>query len=256
MSEDIRAEAARYYDVNPTIPDDLPFYQARLPSSDAAVLELGCGTGRVLLPLAAVCGFIHGIDRSQAMLARCLQKLQTAAIPPTKARVELGDITQFALGQRFDLIIAPYRVFQLLESDAQVDGLFRCVRAHLAPGGTCILNVFHPQDGFAGVQQAWESMTERWQWEVIVDGVRLRCEEHWLRLDPDRHILYVELVYCREVGGAWVEDAVLQIPRRCYAPDEFEQVILEHSFRIVQRWGGYAGERYGEGPELVIQFNA
>ena len=84
MSDDIRAEAAKYYDVNPTIPDDIAFYQARLPLSDASVLELGCGTGRVLLPLAAVCGFIHGMDRSQAMLARCLQKLQAAAIPPTK----------------------------------------------------------------------------------------------------------------------------------------------------------------------------
>ena len=152
MREDIRAEAAKYYDVNPTIPDDIAFYQARLPSSGAAVLELGCGTGRVLLSLAAVCGFIHGIDRSQAMLARCLQKMQAAAIPPTKARVELGDITDFALGRAFDLIIAPYRVFQLLETEAQVDGLFQCVRAHLAPGGTCILNVFHPQGGFEGVQ--------------------------------------------------------------------------------------------------------
>ena len=67
MSDDIRAEAVKYYDVNPTIPDDIAFYQARLPSSDASVLELGCGTGRVLLPLAAVCGFIHGMDRSQAI---------------------------------------------------------------------------------------------------------------------------------------------------------------------------------------------
>lgn len=80
---------------------------------------------------------------------------------------------------------------------------------------------------------------------MTVDGVRLRCEEHWLRLDPDRHILYVELVYRRDVGGAWVEDAVLQIPRRYYAPDEFEQVIRAHGFRIIQRWGGYAGERLG-----------
>src|SRR5215813_4045127 len=100
--------------------------------------------------------------------------------------------------------VSPYRVFQLLETDAQVDGLFRCVRAHLAPGGTCILNVFHPQGGFAGVQQAWERATERSRWEVTIDGVRLRCEERWLRLDPDRHILYVELVYWRYVGGAWV----------------------------------------------------
>jgi SAM-dependent methyltransferase len=81
MSEDIRAEAAQYYDVNPTIPDDLTFYQARLPSSDAAVLELGCGTGRVLISLAAMCGFIQGIDRSQAMLACCLT-------PPSTARAE------------------------------------------------------------------------------------------------------------------------------------------------------------------------
>jgi ABC-type transport system substrate-binding protein len=70
MSEDIRAEAAKYYDVSPTIPDDLAFYRARLPVADAAVLELGCGTGRVLLPLAARCGFIQGLDRSQAMLKR------------------------------------------------------------------------------------------------------------------------------------------------------------------------------------------
>ena len=84
MREDIRAEAARYYDVNPTIPDDSTFYQARLPSSDAAVLELGCGTGHVLLPLAGACGFIHGIDRSQAMLARCLQSCRRPRYPRPK----------------------------------------------------------------------------------------------------------------------------------------------------------------------------
>ena len=88
MQNDIRAEAAQYYDTNPAIPDDIAFYQARLSWSDASVLELGCGTGRVLLPRAASCGFIHGIDRSHAMLARCRQKLQAAAIPPSKARVE------------------------------------------------------------------------------------------------------------------------------------------------------------------------
>jgi len=114
--------------------------------------------------------------------------------------------------------------------------------------------VFHPQGGFEGVQQEWSTATEVCRWEVTVDGVRLRCNERLLSLDPERHILYPELVYRRYVGGMWSDDAVLQIPRRCYAPDTFEQVILAHGFRIVQRWGGYAGEPYGEGPELVVQF--
>jgi SAM-dependent methyltransferase len=256
MQDDIRAEAAQYYDANPTIPNDLAFYTARLLSADASVLELGCGTGRVLLPLAGSCGFIHGIDRSPAMLERCLQKLQAAGLPPTKARAELGNITHFTLGRTFDLIIAPYRVFQLLEMESQVEGLFRCVRAHLAPGGTGILNVFHPLGGFERERQAWETAAEVYRWETTVNGVRLRCDERLARFDPERRILYPELIYRRLVGDAWIEDAVLKIPRRCYAPDEFERVIRAHGFHIVQRWGGYTGERYGEGPELVVQFRA
>jgi hypothetical protein len=190
------------------------------------------------------------------MLACCLQKLHAAGIPPTKARAELGDITHFTLGRIFDLIIAPYRVFQLLETESQVAGLFRCVRAHLAPGGTGILNVFRPDGGFERERQTWGTATEVCRWEVTVNGVRLRCDERRTRLAPERRILYPKLIYRRLVGDTWIEDAVLQIPRRCYAPDEFERVIRAYGFHIVQRWGGYTGERYGEGPELVVQFRA
>ena len=58
-------------------------------------------------------------------------------------------------------------------------------------------------------EQAWERVPEICRWEVTVDRVRLRCDERWLRLDPERHILYPELVYRRYVDDAWVEDAVL-----------------------------------------------
>ena len=71
MSEDMRAEAAQYSEVNPTIPAERAFYQARLPSADATVLALGCGTGRVRLPLVAVCGFIQGLDRLWSAILSC-----------------------------------------------------------------------------------------------------------------------------------------------------------------------------------------
>ena len=56
MRLDIRSEAAIYYDLSPEHPEDISFYQDRIPSPDATILELGCGTGRVLVALTSSCG--------------------------------------------------------------------------------------------------------------------------------------------------------------------------------------------------------
>ena len=50
------------------------------------------------------------------------------------------------------------------------------------------------------------------------------------------------------------EATVLKLVMRYYYPEQFEEIVLKHGFRIVNRRGGYKGERYGEGPELVLQF--
>ncbi len=73
-------------------------------------------------------------------------------------------------------------------------------------------------------------------------------------MDPGKLVLYPELIYRRYEGEVLQGEAVLKIAMRCYYPEELEQIILGHGFRIVDRWGGYAGEPYGKGPELVVQF--
>lgn len=254
MAGDIRTQVASYYDLSPSNPHDLPFYERQIPSPEARVLELGCGTGRVLLPLVDVCGFIQGVDRSEAMLSLCRRKLAAATVPLTKARVRRGDISDLDLGQRFDLIIAPFRVLQNLETDAQVDGLFETVHKHLAPGGTCILNVFQPNRDPDGLRREWCSAVERVAWEVPVEGGRVTCHDKRVRMDPDKLVLYPELIYRRYEGDVLVDTAVLRIAMRCYYPAEFERLVVDHGFRITGRWGGYAGEPYGGGPELVLQF--
>ncbi|MDJ0839802.1 MAG: class I SAM-dependent methyltransferase [Acidobacteriota bacterium] len=75
---DIRMDAARYYDLNPLCPEDFAFYRKRLPSPRSSVLELGCGTGRILLPMALECAFIQGVDISEAMISICRDKLDNA----------------------------------------------------------------------------------------------------------------------------------------------------------------------------------
>jgi hypothetical protein len=158
------------------------------------------------------------------------------------------------MGRRFDLIIAPYRALQNLEDDSQLEGLFRSVREHLAPGGTCVLNVFHPSGDPETLKRDWRGGHEEFCWECPLGTDRLVHSIRKARIDPERLILYPQLIYRRYTGDSLQEETVLEIAMRCYYPEEFDRLIREHGFEITNRWGGYAGESYGVGPELVVQF--
>ena len=255
MPLDLRAEAARYYDLNPNALNDVPFYIDRLPNPDARVLELGCGTGRVSLPLAHKCGFLHGLDLSEAMLELCQEKIAQAGLSADRIVVEYADITDFDLGSQFDLIIAPFRVIQNLETDDQLEGLFRCIRKHLTPQSRCILNVFHPFRPRDELLRTWATNEEKLAWEVERDGERMTCHDVRRRLIEDPLVLNPELIYRRWRGDKMLEEVVLPIPMRCFYPEEFLDLIRSAGFTVTDTWGGYAGELYGQGNELVVEFS-
>jgi SAM-dependent methyltransferase len=275
MPPDPRLTTARYYDQQDLsyINQDVAFYRARLPGREARVLELGCGTGRVLAPLAADCAHIHGVDLSEAMLAVCQEKVAVAGLPAGRVRLTQADITRLDLGERFDLITAPFRVFQNLESDAQVDGFFETVRRHLAPGlprpaqgsglsdpqrgGRALLNAFNPRAGPDEMRARWLARArEVLGWEKPYGAGRLAHFERIAGVHPERLIVYPVLIYRYFEGESLVDEAVLEIAMRAYYPDEFTRLIEAHGFRVLERWGGYAGEAYGQGPELVVEFAA
>ncbi len=256
---DIREAAAQYYDFQDIGVNDIPFYRARIPSAQARILELGCGTGRVLLPLAQECGFIYGIDASQAMLALCREKLNRAGLPPDRAQICQGDISDFDLGARFDLIIAPFRVLQNLETDRQVSGLMDGIARHLASGGRAILNTFLPNRSPEEMQRTWCNPDERVDGETVFpNGDRLVQLDRRPRLQPHPLVVYPELIYRRYAAGTdtLLDEAILKIAMRCWYPAELETLVRDSGFRTTNRWGGYGGESWGEGPELVIEFAA
>ncbi len=254
MRTDVRGNAARYYDLSPEHPDDIPLYEQKIPSLEARILELGCGTGRVLVPLAEKSSYILGVDISEAMLSVCRQKLAEKGIPTTRAEVQQGDITDLELGKRFDLILAPFRVFQTLETDREVSGFFKTIRNHLTKEGTAILNVFRPKLDRDRIRNEWVTGVEQLRWEVPFEGGRVTLHDRRSRMDRERLVLYPELIYRRYRDDELVDEAVLKIVMRCYYPEQLLNLIATHGFRVVNKCGGYAGERYGEGPELIVEF--
>lgn len=145
MSTDESYEfSARYYDgayrAKTTLGPDAAFYQALAVESGGPVLELGCGTGRVLLPIAARGIVCAGVDASPAMLGQFRRKPGAAAVTLVHARMESFDLA----GQRFPLIFSAFRAFQHLDTVEQQLACLARVRAHLAPGGALAFDVFHP----------------------------------------------------------------------------------------------------------------
>jgi ubiquinone/menaquinone biosynthesis C-methylase UbiE len=120
-SYDQHSFIAEYYDYLPPVAGrrDLEFYRAYAQSAGGPILELGSGTGRILLPLAEAGHRVTGLDLSEQMLARCRVKMG-AQPSEVQHRVRLvhGDMTRIELGETFRLVIIPFRPFQhLLEAE-------------------------------------------------------------------------------------------------------------------------------------------
>jgi SAM-dependent methyltransferase len=139
------AALARYYDVlHQSVTDDVPLLLRLAAGSSGPILELGCGTGRLLRPLAEAGFEVWGLDGSPEMLSTA--RASIGRLPAaSRARVTLveGDMTDFALAPRFGLILVAYNTLMHLPPPAMARAL-RIARQHLAPGGRLYLDVESP----------------------------------------------------------------------------------------------------------------
>lgn len=145
MSEYDRTDAGLYDSYSTGLDGDEAFYVEEAKKADGPVLEIACGTGRIMIPIAESGVSIVGLDRAPAMLEVARRKI--AALPDeTRRRMQIveGDMQTFSLERRFPLAIIPYRAFlHLMTADDQRRALTR-IREHLTDGGRLVFNVFDP----------------------------------------------------------------------------------------------------------------
>lgn len=127
------------------IPGDVEFYADRLQEMDGPVLELGTGTGRVLVPVAETGVETWGIEPDAALLARARDRVQQAqAGVRERIRLLRGRMEELAVDERFAAVFLSYRTFQhLLTSVDQAETLSR-IHAHLKPDGMLLMDMHDP----------------------------------------------------------------------------------------------------------------
>jgi len=125
---------------------DLPFYLELARQSIGPILEIACGTGRVLLPIARKEIDIHGVDNSQPML-KILRDRLAAEPHEVRQRVTLheGDMRDFRLNAQYPLVIIPFRPMQhMLTVQDQLSALATAA-SHLSDTGILAFDVFYPK---------------------------------------------------------------------------------------------------------------
>lgn len=159
---------------------DLSFYVDLARQSGGPVLEVGCGTGRVLLAIAREGIEIEGVDNSSAMLA-VLKKHLAAEPASLRDRVKLheGDMRSFRLPAQFPLVIIPFRPMQHMYTPQDQLAALKTAVAHLSDGARLAFDVFYPKFEVIPTGIGKEILELEWR----LDGSPPKSVRRYLRKD-------------------------------------------------------------------------
>ncbi|HEY6030976.1 MAG TPA: class I SAM-dependent methyltransferase [Gaiellaceae bacterium] len=191
-------------------------------AGDGAALELGIGTGRIALPLAARGVRVHGIDLSEAMVARLRAKPGGEAIGVT-----IGDFAMTRVEGAFSLAYLVFNTIMNLTTQDEQVACFENVAAHLEPGGCFVIEV-----GVPGLQRLPPGETFQ---AFAVSATRLGFDEY--------DVVSQGLVshHYRVVDGRLEVNAV---PFRYVWPSELDLMARLAGMRLRGRWSGWQREPF------------
>lgn len=224
---------------------DVGFFVEAALAAGSPVLEVGCGTGRVLIPTARAGVEAVGLDLSSHMLAVCRERLAAEPEPVrSRARLVQADMRRFELGQKFTLATIPFRPFQhLLTVDDQLSCL-ASIRAHLVDGGLLILDLFNPSlDMLASPADGKEGGDE--PEFTTPDGRRVVRKHRAVATDRFSQVNDYELIYYVSHPDGRQERLVQAFPLRYLFRFEAEHLLARAGFEVEHLYADFDKQPYG-----------
>ena len=147
--------------------EDVGFYLDEARRSGGPVVELGVGTGRIAVPIAADGMQVIGVDSSRGMLDVCARR---AALAGVNLDLRVGDLREPPVHERVPLVICPFRSLLHMQTDDDRRRVLAAVQGLLRPGGRFVFDVFTPgADDIAHTHERWlerePGIFERARWD-------------------------------------------------------------------------------------------
>ena len=229
---------------------DVPFWQSVAKQNRGAVLELGCGTGRISLPMARAGVEVVGIDRSQPMLDRAAKRLvaqrrRDGSRKKTRLRLLRGDIRHLPFAPAtFKTVLAPYGILQSLIRDKDLNATLASVASVLKPGGLFGVDLVPDVPN-------WREYTNRVQMTgKAAGGSHLTLVES-VRQDREKRLTIFEQTYV-ERRGREKREHTFELTFRTLPVPLFTRRLERHGFRVEAVLGDYRGGPWDERADVWI----
>jgi SAM-dependent methyltransferase len=224
---------------------DVAFFVDMARESGGPVLEVGCGTGRVLIPTAQAGIEIVGLDYSQAMLSTCRDKLsREPAAVRSRVEVVLGDMRLFDLGTTFSLITMPFRPFQHLISVEDQLSCLASIRSHLVDGGRLILDLLNPDLNRLVDEKSLDEHGFEEPFDMP-DGRTVTRRDRTASWDLSNQLQDFEMIYYVVHTDGREERLVRSCPFRYLFRFEAEHLLARSGFKVEDVYADYDKSPYG-----------
>lgn len=244
------ATLARLYDAFP-FDADIDFYLDLARACSGPVLEVACGTGRVLVPLAKAGFEVTGLDGSPHMLAVAREKLATVG-PEVEARTTLveGDMRSFALDRRFGLAILPVKSFAYLTTREEQQAALRSIARHLQPGGRFAIDLLNPRPEWLGMPPG--SLRNDLTHNVTEAGVVVSRTETAVSTDLAAQIRVIRSAWEVISSDGGVTKRIVEWSFRYTYRFEAELLLEQAGFTIEHVFGGYQCEPFTSDSTVLL----
>jgi SAM-dependent methyltransferase len=225
---------------------DVPFWRTVARGVGGTALELGCGTGRIAMPLGRAGVSLVGIDRSDAMLARARRRIRRAQLSG-RVSIVRGDIRALPFpSSTFSLAIAPYGVLQSLLRERDLAATLRAVHGVLRPG--CIFGVELVAD-----LPSWDEYKKRVSlrgWKNRRGGAHVTLVET-VRQDRARHLTIFDQEFTERSGRAR-QTRRFALTFRTLSVPQMARRLEKAGFEITATLGDYRGAAWDDRAEVWI----
>ncbi len=239
---------ARFYDADfGDYDEDIPLYINFAHRTGSPILEVGCGTGRVLIPLAEAGYTVTGVDISAAMLERARAKVEAAGLTDRVTLVQ-GDARDLDLGRTFALIIYAANSFMHHASQDEQLRVLERLRDHLKPGGLLILDLFNPDIHMLARQEGRVELVKTWQEE---DGTTVQKFQS-VTAFPSEQILQVTYIYDLLTRQGRVERIVAPFHLRYLWPGEARLLVERAGLTLEALYGSYELDPVSDAQPRII----